>query len=270
MNTISELIKGRRSVRTFDGRQLSLEHRKLLQEHIENAENPFGVSVNMRLLDAKENNLSSPVIVGENLYLAAKVKRIPNCEIAFGYSFEETCLYAQSLGIGTVMLAATLSRTSFETAMQVGADEVLPCASPVGYPASKMSVRESLMRKGIKADQRIPFETLYFRNSFDTKLTEGEAGIFSDALNMMRLAPSAGNKQPWRAVIQGDTVHFFECHSMPENRLGDIQKVDMGIGLCHFDLTMQEKEVSGHFVTLQPAFPANDKLEYIISYEVKN
>lgn len=270
MNTISELIKERRSVRTFDGRQLSLDHRKLLQDHIENIQNPFGVSVDMRMLDAKENNLSSPVIVGENLYLAAKVKRIPNCEIAFGYSFEETCLYAQSLGIGTVMLAASLSRASFEAAMQVAADEVFPCASPVGYPASKMSIRESLMRKGLKADQRIPFETLYFRGSLDASLTEGEAGIFLDALKMMRLAPSAGNKQPWRAVIQGDTAHFFECHSMPENQLGDIQKVDIGIGLCHFDLTMQEKEVTGHFVKLQPTFPVSDKLEYIISYEVKN
>lgn len=65
------------------------------------------------------------------------------------------------------MLTVALSRTSFETAMQVAADEVLHCASPVGYPAQKMSVREFLMRKGIKADQRLPFDILYFRGSFD-------------------------------------------------------------------------------------------------------
>ncbi len=270
MNTVSELIKKRRSVRTFDGQPISTEHRNMLQEHIENVINPFGVAVDMRLLDAKKNNLSSPVIVGEELYLAAKVKRTEDCEIAFGYAFEEACLYALSLGIGTVMLAASLSRKNFEQAMQVTADEVLPCASPVGYPASKMSIRESLMRKGLKADRRIPFESLYFLDSFETKLTEGEAGVFSDALNMMRLAPSAGNKQPWRVVVDGKTVHFYEYHSMPENRFGDVQKVDIGIGLCHFDLTMKENGTIGSFVKLQSPTPADDKLEYIISYEVKH
>ena len=67
---------------------------------------------------AKEHNLSSPVIVGENAYLAAKVKREGRHEIAYGYSFEKVCLYALSLGIGTVMLAASLSRSTFEQAME--------------------------------------------------------------------------------------------------------------------------------------------------------
>ena len=37
-------------------------------------------------LDAKEYDLSSPVIVGTDLYLAAKVKRCDHYEIGFGYS----------------------------------------------------------------------------------------------------------------------------------------------------------------------------------------
>ena len=42
------------------------------------------------------------------------------CQIfweAYGYCFEEACLYAESMGIGTVMLAASLSRQTFEKAM---------------------------------------------------------------------------------------------------------------------------------------------------------
>lgn len=38
MNTVSELIKKRRSVRTFDGQPISTEHRNMLQEHIENVD----------------------------------------------------------------------------------------------------------------------------------------------------------------------------------------------------------------------------------------
>ncbi|MCR4922840.1 MAG: hypothetical protein K5931_02395 [Lachnospiraceae bacterium] len=62
--------------------------------------------------------------------------------------------------------AASLSRSAFEQAMNVQGDEVLPVGSPVGYPAEKRSIRESLMRKGLKADDRIPFSKLYFKGTF--------------------------------------------------------------------------------------------------------
>lgn len=42
-----------------------------------------------------------------------------------------------------------VSRKTFEKAMEVKDTEVMPAASPVGYPADKRSVRETLMRKGI-------------------------------------------------------------------------------------------------------------------------
>jgi len=38
----------------------------------------------------------------------------------------------------------------------------MPCVSPLGYPAEKMSLRETLMRKGIQADKRMDFDRLFF------------------------------------------------------------------------------------------------------------
>jgi hypothetical protein len=78
-----EIIKKRKSVRTFDGRPLSAEHLKALEAHIDSQENPFGVPVVFRLLDTKEHGLSSPVILGEEKYLAAivsgdKMQKHPN------------------------------------------------------------------------------------------------------------------------------------------------------------------------------------------------
>ena len=80
-----EMILQRKSVRTFDGKTLSEEDRKNLEGYIQSPANPFGVPVGFRLLDAKEHQLSSPVIVGEHTYLAAKVKKVRNYELAFGY-----------------------------------------------------------------------------------------------------------------------------------------------------------------------------------------
>lgn len=56
------MIRQRKSVRTFDGKPLSDEDRKKLEDYINTLTNPFGVPVAFRLLDAKEHHLSSPVI----------------------------------------------------------------------------------------------------------------------------------------------------------------------------------------------------------------
>lgn len=232
-----DMILKRKSVRTFDGKPLSDADRKKLEDYINTLTNPFDVPVDFRLLDAKEHKLSSPVIVGENTYLAAKVRRKGHYEIAYGYSFEKTCLYALSLGIGTVMLAASLSRSTFEQAMNV------------------------------QADERIAFDELYFDDSFEAGLKKESAGDFAEALEMARLSPSAANKQPWRAVVAGNRVHFYEQKSMKDNVLGDIQKVDVGIALAHFDMTMEENGASGRFVFEDPGITVPADVHYIITYE---
>lgn len=234
-------------------------------------DNPFTVPVTFRLLDAAEHDLSSPVIIGTSLCVAAKVSRIPQFEIAYRYSFEKFCFIATAMGLGTVMLAATISRNTFEKAMELKADEIMPVASPAGYPADKKSMRETLMRKGIKADERLPFETLFFDGSFDRGISPQQAGPFRDALVMVRLAPSAVNKQPRRAVISGNTVYFYEkkAKGMSGNTSLDIQKIDFGIALAHFDLTMQENGQHGKFRSVDPGITTEEATEYIISYTLQ-
>ena len=87
---------------------------------------------------------------------------------------------------------------------------------------------------------------------------------------MVRLAPSAGNKQPWRAIVDGDRVHFYEQKSMKDSPLGDIQKVDIGIALAHFDLTMSENSMSGDFAFSDPEITVPENCYYIATYERKS
>lgn len=261
----AEAIRKRRSVRTFTGAPLTAEDRAALEQFIQTQTNPFGVPVEFRLLDAKEHALSSPVIVGADLYLAAKAARCENYEIGLGYSFEQACLYAASRGIGTVMLAASLSRAAFEKAMDVRENEVLPVASPVGYPSEKKSIRETLMRKGLKADARLPFENLFFDRRYGRPLARENAGAFAEALEMVRWAPSAANRQPWRAVVDGNTVHFYEEKTMKDSAIGDVQKVDVGIALSHFDLTMREENRACRFFAADPGGEVPESVRYIIS-----
>lgn len=109
-------IKERKSVRTFDGEPLSAETLSQLEDFIQKDENPFGVPITYRMLDRRRDGVSSPVIVGADTYIAAKYRRQEDAELGFGYSFERLVLYATSLGLGTVWLAATIDRKAFERA----------------------------------------------------------------------------------------------------------------------------------------------------------
>ena len=94
-------------------------------------ENPYGIPVECKLLDGKKQTLRCPVVSGTDFYVGAKVKRVPHAEEAFGYSFERLVLYAQSLGIGTVWVGGTMDRAAFERAMELDAEEMMPCMSPL-------------------------------------------------------------------------------------------------------------------------------------------
>ena len=257
--TTWELVKTRRSVRSFDGAPLTAEDRRKLEACITQIRNPYGIPVRFVLLDAKEHGLSSPVLSGETLYAAATVPRVAHAEEAFGFSFEKLVLYAWSLGIGTTWIGGTMKRELFEKAAGLTPDSIMPCVSPLGYPAKKMSLRETLMRKGVKADERKPGAELFFDTAFGRPLAETDAAAAA-ALELVRLAPSAVNRQPWRIVRDGNVYHFYLKHDKGYigAATGDLQKVDLGIALCHF---MSGAE--GELLLDDPGIEVPDGTEYI-------
>ncbi len=266
--TILDAIKNRRSVRTFDGTALRPDDAQKIIGFAEKVGNPYGIPIEWKLLDAKKYGLSSPVIVGTDTYIAGKMRRVPHAEEAFGYAFEKVVLFAEELGAGTTWIAGTMNRNAFEKAMELTDGKVMPCVSPLGYPAKKMSLREGMMRKGIKADSRLAFGEAFFDGSFDKPLTTESAGAIAGALEAVRLAPSAVNKQPWRVVLCGNSAHFYEKKSRGyDDGAWDIQKIDMGIALCHFDAAANELGIGTAFEISDPGIDAPDDTVYIASFK---
>lgn len=264
------LMRSRRSVRTFDGEPLRAEDADKILSFAEKVENPYDLPITWKLLDAKKEDLSCPVIVGTDAYIAGKMARAPHAEEAFGYAFEKVVLFAESLGVGTTWIAGTMDRQAFERAVRLEAGEVMPCVSPLGYAAKKMSLRETMMRKGIHADSRLDFGALFFRDSFGTPLSSENAGEMKTILEAVRLAPSAVNKQPWRVVLSGNKAHFYLKHSRSRVSDGgwDIQKIDLGIALCHFELAAAQCGLQVSFEISDPGLAAAEDIEYIASWIV--
>jgi hypothetical protein len=85
---------------------------------------------------------------------------------------------------------------------------------------------------------------------------------------MVRLAPSAVNKQPWRVVLSENKAHFYEKRS--KGYVGedgwDIQKIDMGIALCHFEIGAAECGIRTRMTVEDPGIAAEDGVIYLATY----
>lgn len=271
---IVQTIKARHSVRTYDDRPLSEETKDRIKAYIATLSSPFSAKPAFHVLETKSDAGGQKlgtygVIRGAKNYIGATVSPGDLAEEALGYSFEKLILYMTSLGLGTCWLGGTFQRGQFASAMAIEEGDLFPAITPVGYPAQKKRLADSLIRTAAKSDQRKDWSELFYLNDFSHPLTKSGAGAFSVPLDMLRLAPSASNKQPWRIVQVENAFHFYKAQTpgYGEKYEFDIQKVDLGIAACHFHLTALEQGLQGTFEKLSPsAAQLPDDVCYIFSF----
>ncbi len=272
---IKETAENRKSIRTYTGAPLSAQDKEKINafiEYLSTAPSPFEGKVRIRLFDISDdseikNAGTYGVIKNAKTYLGVAAEKCATSEEAIGYTFEKLILFAQSLGLGTCWLGGTYNKSVFAKAMDVKENEFFHIVSPIGYPADKTHLINKIMRTAIKANSRKPWKTMFFDRNFDTPLTENQAGDFAFTLEITRLSPSACNKQPWRIVKDGNKFHFYEKRELAdENSSFDIQKLDLGIAACHFELAAKEKELSGKFIKADPGLKAPEKTIYLFSW----
>lgn len=271
---IEETVKKRHSVRSYLNCPVPAAQKEQIRNYIAGLSNPFSIEVSFHLL---ENTLSASgeklgtygVIKGASDFVGASVAPVELGLEAVGYSFEQLILYLTSLGFGTCWLGGTFDRSGFGAAMKLNKGELFPAISPVGYSQERRRAMDSVARFIAKSDQRLPWDKLFFKDDFSQPLTQAGAGEYAFPLEMLRLAPSAANKQPWRIILDRDTYHFYELHSMRDHKLGfDLQRTDVGIGACHFHLAAQERNLTGQFVKLsEPEIQKPSQMCYLFSWK---
>lgn len=251
-------IKARHSVRTYQDKALEPGVRDTLQGYMDRLENPFGMPVKKYMIDKRlasegEKLGTYGIIKGASTFLGVSVPDTDLAHVAAGYEFENLILEATALGLGTVWLAATFNREGFASAMGIPKDELFPAVSPVGYPAAKRSMTESLMRTAMRSSTRKEWTTLFYLNNFQTPLTQDDAGDYAEPLEMLRLAPSDKNTQPWRVLKTGHVFHFYVTYKSGISRGEEIiKRVDAGIALSHFHQTALELGLKGRFKQTEP------------------
>lgn len=281
---VVELIRGRSSWRSYDGRVLLAADRDALTAYLATiTAGPFGGRVRLGLVAAAEEDAAVlkglgtyGAINGARAFLVGAVAAGPMDMEDFGFAFEKAILYATSLGLGTCWLGATFTRTSFVARFGLREGEVMPAASPVGYPAADRTAVDRFTRAGARSEGRKPWPELFFDSGFGAPLLREQAGPYAESLEMVRLGPSASNRQPWRLVraAGGKGYHLFvrrtrAYKSLFSARGQDLQRLDMGIAMCHFELSAREAGLAGEWKVL-PAAPdigsLPERTSYIVSW----
>lgn len=205
-------------------------------------------------------------IKGANSFLVGILDKGERDALEFGYLFEKIVLFATDLGLQTCWLGGTFKRGSFGKSLSLTESEFIPIVSPVGYEKDKPRVIESAMRVAVGADKRKPWSELFFERNSSKPLNEASAGSYAIPLEMVRLAPSASNKQPWRIVKDDKTFHFYICRTKGYGGPSyDVQKNDIGIAKCHFELSANELGQKGNWRIMEN-LTAPTQWEYVCSW----
>lgn len=226
-----EAVKVRRSVRNFTGRQLPDDVRRRLES-----------LVALPLLTGREEAFGTYGVIrnaASFIQVPAGRNEMESRDIAA--RMELVVLWLTAKGLGTCWLGGTFHNVPGKAEVQA--------LIAVGETAARQHLLSRITSALARSTTRLPMAKLF---QIDTP------GIFEPALELVRLAPSALNKQPWRAVQSGNTLHLY-CKG------GDSYRpLDMGIAMAHFELLAPE----GRWVSL-PDLPDTAGATYYVSYRCK-
>ena len=271
---IEQIIQQRYSSRTLDGKPLKPKKIQLIEESLQTRTGPFGNTVRFEFIDS-HNTLKGErvkigtygLVKGTRYFVLGIMNKNSLNLIDFGYVFEEMILRATNLSLGTVWLGRSFDSDVITNLVELQNDEVIPAITPIGYIAPRKSLREKIIELGISSRKRKSWEKLFFDNDFQTPLTRENAGPYELPLEMVRIAPSARNLQPWRILREGSNFQFYIESRNSIKSMSQFPYMDIGIAMCHFELTAIEQKLDGHWVIENPhtITPTLD-LEYIVSW----
>jgi len=279
---ITDTIEDRFSCRTFVNTPIAEAKRRDLSRVVSSiTTGRLGSPLRFELLVATEEDRSAlkglgtyGFISGNTGFIAGAVGAGERNLEDYGYRLEEILLYASSLGLGTCWLGGSFTRSSFAARIALSTSESMPAVIAVGYISERRTLMDRLIRWAAAPSSRLSWEQLFFDGSFGRALSTPAAGPYVTPLKMVQLGPSASNKQPWRVLKQGTDWHFYLRRSAGYRGRGrgvlgvaDMQRLDMGIAMSHFELTATEVGLSGTWAINDPGIELPDELtEYSVTW----
>ncbi len=281
---IQKLIRQRYSCRSYDHATLSVNDLEILHDTAEICQKgPFENRIRIKIISSTQETKDElgrlgtyGFIKNPTGFIIIAAQDLPGAMEDVGYLIETLILKATDLGIGTCWLGGTFTKSRFARSIELNDNETIPAVISIGYPLNRQALMDRITRIYAGSDRRLPWHELFYQDAFDHPLSQFQAGQFQEPLELVRLAPSASNKQPWRVVQQKDRYHFYlqRTNNYPPPifnkilKLADLQRVDIGIAMSHFELSLSELGLDGEWTYTDPGLlTQNNGKEYIITWQ---
>lgn len=288
LERITALIKKRKSIRTYKEEPLLDEQVQKLKNIIEkiNKVGPFGNTIRYELILLTTDEISQlntminyGFIKGSPAFIAGMMTPGDRSLEDFGYLMEDLILQTVEIGLDTCWLGGSLNKSSFLERLKMSEKEFLPAIFSIGLDARKTRAFDNVIRSTLKGDRRKDWDALFFDGKKGISLEKQLCGDYLSPLEMVRLAPSASNKQPWRIIRdeKQNMMHFFFVRDkvysefLRLRKLSDLQKMDMGIAMSHFELTTAGAGLKGEWLYIDSkAALSKRNFDYSISWKMIN
>jgi nitroreductase len=279
---VTEIIRKRFSCRSYIEKPIAEEERERLSDYLSaTGAGPFGAAVRFKLVAATDQDRKAlkglgtyGFIKGATGFIVGAVGPSRKNLEDYGYMMESVILSVTDMGLGTCWLGGSFTRSRFAKKISATVEEVVPAVTSVGYILKKEQSGVTI-RQLVGGHDRQLWGNLFFREKFGIPLSPDEAGPYAVPLEMVRIAPSASNKQPWRIIKDGDYWHFYMQRTRGYGNtltfkllnIADLQRVDMGIAMCHFEMAAGELGLKGRWDIKDPKIEKPDTLcEYTATW----
>ena len=282
-SSIEDIVKSRYSCRAYADRAIEAADQKALSEFLTSLQTgPLGSRARFSLVAATEKDRQSlkglgtyGFIKGATGFIVGAVEPASKDMEDYGYLLEHAVLTATDLGLATCWLGGSFSKSAFARKIAAGQREVVPAVIAIGYAQVDARATDRTRRRA-GSDRRLSAAQLFFDEDLGRPIMLPSGSPYAPVLEAVRWAPSASNKQPWRVVRSQGVWHFYLQRTKGYGkgtavfsllRIADLQRVDMGIAMCHFELVAREQGETGRWVIEQPAADApTERAEYTATW----
>lgn len=229
----SEAIYKRYSIRKYKDDKLD-DKLKIIKEKIENTESLYpAIDTKIHLVEGGgEVSEVFKGIVGNYgkirapYYLFATSEEKDGYLENIGYMLEDIILEFTKLGLGTCWIGSAIKGEEVYNKIDIDEGHIPVIVVSLGYPDEQP-----------KKHKRLDKEEM-FKGDFDEN--------WDEVLNLVRLAPSAVNSQPWKFYKKEDVIDMYiesKLFSFKGLFLKKLNRIDAGIALSHFKKSLDMESI---------------------------
>lgn len=250
--TVKELVQMRYSCRTYSDFPIEPAIKeKLIHYAASPIKGLMGEYIRINLVESTDEDLLAGdaleygFIKNARNFIVGVIQNSERSYESYGYVIEDLVLKATALGLGTCWVG--YFNPSFFSSIGLKENEISPSIVVIGHPATKRTFTDKFIHFAARASSRKKWNRLFFSGDLNTPLSPEIAGKYTEPLEMLRMAPSSGNSQPWIVLKEkGKPVfHFFMRVVNKNYHKRHLHNIDMGIGMSHFFLSAEENKLNG-------------------------